>query len=307
MSAELHVKLLAFLAEQIALTQGRQCTKIDLMYSPPGFRDTELRSWTRQDKPEIFEVTVALESFVGEIIEIAENHADCAGKGTHRYMLRTQQHHGGRPVYPFKLQAAAASFDSDDTALVLPSQSAGQPTRPDVDVLAIMAQNNAGFMRIHAQMFDGVIRSSTSMIKDVTDENTRLRNENGKLKDELERALSSRDLKEYEFGLNVKKAERDSATTQKLLQFGSVIISHVTGANTPELGAPDPFTLLLTDFAGSFRSDQVTAMMNIFDIAQKGMFFRIMQMAAERAEAANKGKQPPNGAPNGRPPGMPAP
>ena len=103
MSEELHTKICAFLIQQLSLTEGRQCERIVLRYSQQGFRDEDLRSWARDDDPEIFGSLITIEEVTSTIIESAEAHAYALDQGSHRYSVSTRQYLGGRAILHFTM------------------------------------------------------------------------------------------------------------------------------------------------------------------------------------------------------------
>lgn len=103
MSEELHTKIRNFLAEQCGRVEGRQCVKFILLYSQPGFRAEDLRSWKRDGNPEWFGSLDMIALATSTIIEIAEAHAEALDQGMHRYTVRTHQYLGGRESLNFTL------------------------------------------------------------------------------------------------------------------------------------------------------------------------------------------------------------
>lgn len=106
---ELHGTLLGFLTGELARKEGRQCVSVDLLYAPGnGFRDEEIRdtmirTWTREDEPDLFDKFVGTEQLVSSIIEVAESEADCMHRGSHRFIVRTRQLLGTRASRSFVL------------------------------------------------------------------------------------------------------------------------------------------------------------------------------------------------------------
>jgi hypothetical protein len=127
-SEELHTRIRNFLAEQLGLAEGRQCVKFHLLYSQPGFRDEDLRRWERDNNPEWwFGSESIIAQVTSTIIETAETHADSCAQGSHRYVVRTYQHLGGRAQLHFMLGTppSEASHSGDlDAALRLIRQIA---------------------------------------------------------------------------------------------------------------------------------------------------------------------------------------
>jgi hypothetical protein len=121
-----HAKILAFLVNEFARKDGRQCVRIELFYAPGGgYRDEPLRDWTQDDYPEIFESPRHVENLVLAILQIAEDEAehedaklrfvkegeeqakpkdpDKLGQSGRHFVVRTHQHFGGHQSSAFTL------------------------------------------------------------------------------------------------------------------------------------------------------------------------------------------------------------
>jgi hypothetical protein len=294
MSTELHAKVLGFLVEQFGFQKDRSCVRVDLLYSQKGFRDEEIRRWDRADKPELFETMVLIEQLTSAIIEIAETHADSFGHGSHRYVVRTHAHAGGRATESFLLKP---SFEagSDPTAMV-PGGGAAH------DAMGILTQNNMAFMRINAQMFQSSFSTLANLTDSLRAENTELRTENIALRREVEDSRSTRMDREFQFAMATEKNQRTNKATEKILQIGTVIAAKITGTSS-ELGAPDGLTMLLTEFGKSLRKDQIAQFVKVFDQGQLIMFFEIMNMVAPQEGAPGAGQGAQGKGTAGLPPG----
>jgi len=111
-SVQVVSKLRAFLAEQIAHKEGRQCMTIELIYAHgEDYRDEGVRSWTRDEYPEIFEDLSKIEQIVSAIIDVAKDHSDSIESASRRYVLRTIQYFGGRQLCSFKLAPRGSRRD----------------------------------------------------------------------------------------------------------------------------------------------------------------------------------------------------
>ena len=106
-NTDLHPKLLAFLAGEFARKESRQCIRVELLYAQPGFREEPVRSWWRDEDPEVFEGFAKTEQLVSALIEAAEDHTDDIGTGSQRFVVRTRQYFGGRAACSFKLSPSA--------------------------------------------------------------------------------------------------------------------------------------------------------------------------------------------------------
>jgi len=99
-------KLRTFLSDEIARKEGRRCMTIDLLYAHGDDHDEEIRSWTRDEYPEIFEDLSQIDQLVPAIIEVATAHCATITSASCRYIVRTLQYFGGRQTCSFKLPAA---------------------------------------------------------------------------------------------------------------------------------------------------------------------------------------------------------
>lgn len=85
---------------------------IELFYAHgEDYRDEGVRSWTRDEYPEIFEDLAKIEQIVSAIIEVAKEHSDSIESASRRYVLRTIQYFGGRQLCDFKLAPRGSRRD----------------------------------------------------------------------------------------------------------------------------------------------------------------------------------------------------
>ena len=112
-------KLRAFLAEQLARKDGRRCMTIELFYAHgEDYRDEEIRSWTRDEYPEIFEDLAKIEQIASAIIEVAKDHSNSIESASRRYVLRTIQYFGGRQLCSFKLPPCGSRLDGSGVSSI---------------------------------------------------------------------------------------------------------------------------------------------------------------------------------------------
>jgi len=284
--AELHGKILAFLAGEFARKDGRQCVGVELLFSPGnGFKDEPIRKWIRADEPELFDVPGNLahvEGFITRILEIVEGEADAKPPGKHRFVLRTEQHLGGRATMSF---AMAPSFrgGGDETALI-PAGGGGKGDQ------GVISNHASQLMRINAQMFESTIRVLGAQNHDIRAENAELRAENIALRREVEEARSTKMDREFQIAMAAEKNARTNAGFQKLLQLGSVVAAKIGGADEgPAGGGSSPLAILISEFGNSLRSDQIGVLMNTLDMGQKIMFMEIMNTVKGAAGEAKPG------------------
>lgn len=296
-NAEIHGKILGFLMAEWARKDNRQLVGVDLLYSPGnGFKDEEIRKWVRADEPELFAEFVNVEKLVSLIVEIAEGEADAKPAGKHRFIVRCHQHLGSRPSHSFALSPSYRG--SDDVAMLAGGGGGGR----DQQVIA----NHAGqLMRINAQMFEGTIRVLGQQNMNLHEQVSSLTAENALLRRELEEARSNKMDREFQIAMAAEKNARTNAGFQKLLQIGTVVAAKIGAGDDGQGGGggtPTPLAMLLGEFYKSLRPEQMGALMQTLDMAQKIMFMEIVNLVSPPEQP-----QPPQGgAPQGaRPPGSP--
>lgn len=285
MSAELHQKLLGFLASEFTKKEGHQCVSVELMFSPGGgFKDEQVREWVRANDPDLFEMA-NIPDFVSNMLDIAEGEADAKPAGRHRFFVRTTQFLRGRQICSFALQPAFSG--SDDSMALQTASAASSGSRQDAQVISNHASQ---LMRVNVQMFDGALRSLSATNERLNKENAELRAENIIVRREVEDARSSKIEKEFQIMMAADKNARANAGFQKLLQFGTVIAAKI-GGGSEVTGEARPFQMLVSEFGNSLRPEQIQVLITTLDMGQKMMFKEIMDMAAAAAQ--------PNGHPNG--------
>jgi len=287
---------LGFLMAEWSRKDNRQLVGVDLFYSPgQGFRDEEIRRWERADEPEFFAEFVNIEKLVTQIIDIAEGEADAKAPGKHRFVVRTRQHLGTKPSMSFALQPGYTG--SDDTALMPSGGSGGSGGGGggggggrDQQVIA----GHAGqLMRINAQMFEGTIRVLGQQNMSLHEQVATLTAENATLRKELEDARSNKMDREFQIAMAAEKNARTNAGFQKLLQLGTVVAAKI-GSGEAQAGET-PLAMLLGEFYKSIRPDQMGALMQMLDMAQKIMFMEIVNLITPPEKAEGQGPRP-NGA-----------
>ena len=299
-NAELHGKILGFLMAEWSHKENRQLVGVDLMYSPgQGFKDEEIRRWERADEPEFFAEFVNIEKLVTLIIEIAEGEADAKAPGKHRFIVRARQHLGSKPSLSFALYPSYRGSGDDMALQAGGGGGGGGGGGRDQQVIA----SHAGqLMRINAQMFEGTIRVLGQQNANLHDQVATLTAENAILRKELEEARSNKMDREFQLAMAAQKNERTNAAFQKALQLGTVITAKIgagTGGGEQQQLGETPLGMLLMEFYKSIRPEQMNALMQMLDMAQKIMFMEIVNMVNPPSQGGGPG-QPPN-SPNGGP------
>ncbi len=276
-NAELHGKILAFLAGEFARKEGRQCVAVELDFSPGnGFKDEAIRKWVRADEPDLFDNFANVEKLVTQIIEIAEGEANAKPGGKHRFVVRTHQHMGGRATQSFAL-SPQYNGGSDETAITPSNGGAGGGNGYRQDIVA----NHAGqLMRINAQMFEGAMRYVGQQNMALHEEVATLRSENFTLRRENDDLKSTKMDREFQYAMAAEKNARSNMAFQKVLQLGTIVATKIAGGDEGGAagGAASPLAMLVGEFGKSLRQDQIGVLMNTLDMAQKLMFMEIMNM-----------------------------
>ena len=301
-NAELHAKILGFLMAEWARIESRQLVAVDLVYAPGGgFRDEPIRKWVRADEPEFFAEFVNVEKLVSQIIEIAEGEADAKPAGKHGFVVRAHQHLGDRTKISFAL---SPSYSGGDETSIVPSGGGGRGGGGggggggEVAIAQILASNNGQLMRINTQMFDGTIRVLSQQNLSLHEQILAMTAENALLRRELEEARSNKMDREFQIAMAAEKNARTNAGVQKALQLGSVIIAKYAAGNegAAQLGEAAPLPMLIGDFYQSLRQDQIGALLQMLDMAQKIMFMEIVNMVRPPNKSGpQQGQSPPSG------------
>ena len=275
-----HQKILGFLSTELSKKEERQCIRIDLEHSPPGFRADLLKRWERIDQPQFFEELVFIEQMVATIVEIAEADADAAGSGARTYAVRTLSQIGVRLTTKFKCQS---SFESSDQALVVAGGNQPSPGSHDMQAMQIVSGNNRDLMRVFQSMYRDTFGTLSDLSAEMRDENVKLRAENIVLRRELEAATSIKEDKELENAIRFEKTQQSSAMTNKLLNIGTAIAARVM--NDPSKGGGDsaPIMLLFGEFTKSLTREQIAKVFGIMRQDQQVMLYSLMQMAVPDA------------------------
>jgi hypothetical protein len=294
-NAEIHGKVLGFLMAEWARKENRQLVCVDLLYAPGnGFKDEEIRKWVRADEPELFAEFVNVEKLVSQIVEIAEGEADAKPAGKHRFIVRCHQHLGSRPSHSFALSPSYRGGDE----LTVSSGGGGGGGRDQT----VISNHASQLMRINAQMFEGTIRVLGQQNMNLHEQVSSLTAETALLRRELEEARSNKMDREFQIAMAAEKNARTNAGVQKALQLASVVIAKigVGDAAGQAGGGVSPLATLIVEFYQSLRQEQLAALMQTLDMAQKIMFMEVVNMV-KPPEPPGGGSPSPNGAGLGGP------
>ena len=183
MAEEVFPKVLSFLATVLARVEHQLCVQVDLIYCPStGFRSETIRTWHRGNDPEQYfgvpadpnspddaqHSHVFTEKFAGEIIELAEGHAESFGQGRHRFQLRSTQHLRSREICAFVVLPSFTSSDSDSLTVSGAGSAVLEPTQQGVTAqLMRHLENNNKATREMMQTFLQGIGTMAAQLRDM--------------------------------------------------------------------------------------------------------------------------------------------
>ena len=283
MSEELHHRLREFLIGEVNRKHERQCVRITLAYAPAKQRPTPLKDWQREEDPEIFDTLALTEKLCSTITEFAEHYADTFNNKS-RFVVTTYQHLGGKAELAFVMTPGAVAGD-EDTALASSGASSVTALSEGSSTHVIST-----LLRTNQMMFEGTIRSITSMNIDLKDENAELRGEVRTLRNELDEARSTRMEREFNVQLLGAKHQQRSEALKQFMNFATIALAKFTagkGGDVKASGASSALRVLVSQYSKSLRPEQYQALFGLHDEAQQALLMEIMQLAArEEAEAA---------------------
>jgi len=129
--------------------------------------------------------------------------------------------------------------------------------------------------------------------------------DNANLRRDLEEARSNRMDREFQIAMATEKNMRTNAGFQKLLQIGTVVAAKIGGGddNSGQHPSTSPLGMLLGEFYQSLRPDQMGAMMQMLDMAQKMLFMEIVNLIKPPEQGGGGPGGPGGPGPNGKPAG----
>lgn len=297
MSDEIRARLVEFIGPAFAAKDHKLAMKLELVYVPgKGLREEPMRTWERSDRPELFDQLDLTEALIMSIIKLAEDHADSAGPGAHKFKVRIHEQFNTKPFVLFAVKPSHDSYSGDDsTALMAPGGNMGggsQQSEAVIGALQMVSGHAGQLMRINTQMHGESFRVLANLTEDLRDENSRLRAENSRLSKELDEAQSNKDDRSYQFAMAAAKNDRTNAAVGKLLQIGTVIAAKISGMGK-ELGAPEGIGMLLSEFGKSLKPEQIQKLMGVLDQGQVIMFMSIIDMVQPKPQQAPQAQQKP--------------
>ena len=292
MSDDLRAKLLAFLAAEFARKDHRQCVRLELYHAQVGARGDLLRTWDRQETPDVFELARA-EELAGEIIKLARDEADNF-RSRQRFVLRTTQYlAGGGAKITLVMEP---EYDGDDDTQAIMGASGEMSAQPTVaNVLAMQMRHNERLMQMSASTFQGSLQAALRQNQMLVDENVQLRKERAEMMKELEERRSSNDERELRALAQVAADERKDKVVGKMLQLAPVVAAKIAGGKDGLPGAPTPLSILVSELGKSLSPEQVNRIAGALTMEQKILFAEAIK-TAKASEPPEEPAKKPNGA-----------
>lgn len=293
MSEELHQKILAFLSGAFGQSGHRMCVKLELSHAQQGFRDEPIKTWDREEDPELFADLGRIEALTSQIVEKAFQEADSFGRGTHRFVLRTFQHLGGREKLSFSCRASYADDGDDETALALSGgsaldetggKSAGGALGAMLTVLSQQMRHNEMHMRDKREMYQGSIGMLARMNNELRDECSALRKENAELRRTMRDAEDNRDERDLRMMQQIEKDKRKDKALGKLLTLAPAAASRLLGTDKVP-GTPTPLSILIGELAASLSPVQMQRIASSLAPEQTVLLMEAIRITKQQQEA----------------------
>ena len=291
MAEENFPKILAFLANALARTDHQMCVKLELIYCPAsGFRAETIRAWQRSHDPEqYFGVPVAdneagevhshvfTEKFAGEIIELAEAHAESFGQGRHRFQIRSTQHLQSRELCAFVVLPSFTGTDGEALTVGGAGTPALEPTQAGIVQQLMRHLENSN--RQNKEMVQTLLQGVGAMGAQLREENSALREQlNSHIEErrlyiaQIEEAKSGEHARQIEAAVVTGKQERTDYAVKKIVNLFPVLLAKWASGGKKKIGArgkTSPLADLVGKFIDSLDEQQQDAIESVLDIEQK--------------------------------------
>ncbi len=289
MSEDIHRKLVAFLAAQFGRTEGRMCTRLDLVAAGHGgAAGTPLGTWARAESPELFAELGKIEELATAIVAQSQDHADTFGTGFHRFEVRTTQHLGAKLAHAFSLNAGG---DVEGTS------NAGYEPPNATGAMAQQMRHTEIYMRTQLTLVQTTIGTLERQNRSLNEECVQLREERRAHLAELEEARSNKDARDYEMSMGLAADERKNQAVGKVLQLLPVLATKFLGKEAMGDGKETPLSILIAELGKSLSPAQIAQIQSTLSMPQQMLLMEAMRVAqaAEASKAAadaSKGAAP---------------
>jgi hypothetical protein len=280
----LHAKVLTFLLEELKRSGGRQCVKIELAHAQQGFRADTVSTWDREDDPALFEDLARVEALAAGIISKAEEEADSFGNGTHRFVIKTTQHLGGRGRCSFQLAAAFIPGDETQLALAGENAPAGRSSGGGTDLLpalSLQMRHNVHLMNINGEMFQGSLQVLAQTNKGLREELSAANQTIKDLTSQLHAANDRKDERDMAAMKQIAADQRKEKVIAKVLPLIPVAASKFLtgGKDASAADKQSAVQILITELAGSLTPSQIAQLARPLSAPQQILFMELMRHA----------------------------
>jgi len=303
-TADIHGKLVTFLANEMAREEHHASVKIELLYMPPGqFRREPIKSWHRSQQvdarfftADAKEREVYLDQLAQEMLELAEYHADSFGMGKHPFKVIS--HHamgGGRHTHNF-VMLPSSDAGSADGELVGPGQSLeGTPAGLQLQLMRHLENQQ----RLNKDMMTSFVGTMREVMGTMREDNERLHalvrsRDDARVAElkELEAARSEEHNRQIEAATVTAEIERKGIASKRIFGLLPVIASKIiegvdekNGSSADEKAAkagkkwkPSPLAIAIGELAASLTDEQQEILRANLSIEQQIMLARAIEL-----------------------------
>jgi hypothetical protein len=291
-----HRLLIEFLSREFARQKERMCVKVSLAQAAPGMQGRELRTWHREESPDLFENLGNVERLARDMLEMAESDASTLSSGRYRYRVLTTQHLSGTAQHAFQVVVSAedefAGIDEQPTASGAVAQQM-RHTEWAIRSMMMMTQSVTGALQ--------------QQNRQLADDNHRMANDRVRIIGELERARAEEEERTMAMVLAERADDRkDKIINKVLLPLAPVALARFMSKGAPAGAAHGALPAILETLIDSFDPGQIGRMAELFTVEQRVLFMeavkvvqetkaaRAAQDAKERAESSRVPRDSPN-------------
>ncbi len=279
-SEDNHRKLVSFLTREFSRTEGRMCIRLELFHNEA--RGDSLRAWHRAEDADVFNSLGNIEQLATTVIREAESTAESFGGGGHRFVVRTEQHLGGRSRMSFRIDIES-DVDGDSATADAPNSTGlvGQLMR-HLEVSA----------RTQAMMFQTSLGTMSRTISELSDENRQLRKDRSDRIDELEESRSRQADRDLAGIRQIEEDKRKQILIDKVVQLLPAVAGRIIGGDSP--GAPSALGVLTNELADSLTAEQLAHIGSKLTSGQQVLLMELIQHARKsRPTEGSQGQQSP--------------
>jgi hypothetical protein len=284
---DLQDKLVRYLTDLLSIKDARMATKIEIEHAPQGCRAENVKEWSRETDPEMFDVAY-VERFAADMIELAEQRADVYRMGENIFKVRVFQLSGRRTSYPFKMLPV---HDGDESALL---GTSGTGDANATGVLVLQMRNNEFLTRTNRDMMVCTITVLQGQVKDLLEELREVRAENRQLIKDANANKAEEATRELAVLKQAHQEGRKDQLVGKVVSLLPVVAASVVEKTKGAGAAADSMLpMMLTELGTSLLANpaKMAHITQALSAEERIQFGRIMQLAKAASDAQNS--QPP--------------